>query len=142
MRNLLSFVRKSRAEFQALSHLHLEIGNQYQSLQIPVTAASHLVLAGDIGRLADEGYAEFLYRHTAQFETIFLVLGSHEFYGISHDQGLDKARDVAEQDRMKGKAIFLDRGSYEIPNSNVTILGCTLWSNIPESKEEICWIAD
>jgi hypothetical protein len=59
------------------------------------------------------------------------------FYGIPRDQGLDKARDVAEQDRMKGKVIFLDRGSYEIPNSNVTLLGCTLWSNVPKSKAEI-----
>ena len=99
-----------------MSDLHLEIGNQYEFFQIPATAASHLILAGDIGRLADEGYAEFLYRHAAQFEAIFLVLGNHEFYGISRDQGLNKAKDIAEQERMNGKIIVLDRGSYEIRN--------------------------
>jgi len=49
------------------------------SFQISATAASHVILAGDIGRLADKGYAEFLYRHTAQLEAFFLFSRTMKF---------------------------------------------------------------
>jgi predicted phosphodiesterase len=136
MQKFLSFVRKPAVKFQLFSDLHLEIGNQYESFHIPV-AAPYLILAGDIGRLADDGYAEFLYSQTTQFEATFLVLGNHEFYGLSHRQGIEQAKGIVEQQRMEGKVILLEREAYDIPHSNVTVLGCTLWSNVPNSRKEI-----
>jgi ferredoxin-thioredoxin reductase catalytic subunit len=138
MQKILDLVRKHSVSFQVLSDLHLEVDNQYLSFQIP-PSAPYLILAGDIGRLADERYAEFLHQHTARFGAIFLVLGNHEFYGMSYDQGLDRAKEIAGQERMEGKIVLLDRTGdvYEIPHFDVAIIGCTLWSHIPDSKKDI-----
>jgi Calcineurin-like phosphoesterase len=138
MQKVLALVRKPSLSFQVLSDLHLEVGNQYESFQIP-GSAPYLILAGDIGRLADEGYAEFLHQHASRFDAIFLVLGNHEFYGMSYDEGLDRAKDIVGQGRMKGKIVLLDRTGdvYEIPHFDVALIGCTLWSYVPDLKKDI-----
>ncbi|KAI9754208.1 MAG: hypothetical protein M4579_004805 [Chaenotheca gracillima] len=74
-----------------MSDLHLEVGLQYGSFHIPYKAP-YLVLAGDIGRLVDyEAYLGFLRRQCGQFVRVFLVLGNHEFFGMSRAEGLQKA---------------------------------------------------
>lgn len=46
--------------FQINSDFHLEVGQQYFSLQVPASAP-YLVPAGDIGRLVDyDSYLDFL----------------------------------------------------------------------------------
>lgn len=112
------------------------MGHQYQSFDIP-SAAPYLILAGDVGRLVDfSAYGQFLERTCAKFDTIFLVLGNHEFYGLTYDQGLARARDLVALETLDRKVVLLDQTVYHIPGTGVTLAGCTLWSHIPVEDEE------
>ncbi|KAF2805915.1 uncharacterized protein BDZ99DRAFT_466230 [Mytilinidion resinicola] len=131
------FSRTSRtsrtAPFQILSDLHLEHSNQYASFDLPISAPN-LILAGDIGRLADyDAYLGFLVRRTTLFERVFLVLGATEFHGLSFYAGIAAARRLEAEPALKGKLILLHQRKYDLPGTNLSVLGCTLWSQIPES---------
>lgn len=123
--------------FQVLSDLHLEINQQYLSFEIPV-CAKHLILAGDVGRLVDyDNYRGFLRKQTDRFELVFLILGNHEFYNDTFAAGLQKARQLEQEPSLNGRLILLHQGRYDIPGSRVTLLGCTLWSKIPDKARDI-----
>ncbi|KAL4889977.1 Metallo-dependent phosphatase-like protein [Aspergillus ambiguus] len=128
---------KLSTSFQVLSDLHLEINQQYLSFEIPV-CAKHLILAGDVGRLVDyDNYRDFLQKQTDRFELVFLVLGNHEFYNDTFVAGLRKARQLAQEPSLNGRLILLHQGRYNIPGSRVIILGCTLWSKVPNEAMDI-----
>ncbi|PYI32911.1 calcineurin-like phosphoesterase [Aspergillus indologenus CBS 114.80] len=127
----------SSCSFQVLSDLHLEINQQYLSYEIPA-CADHLILAGDIGRLADyEHYRAFLQRHTDRFQVVLLILGNHEFYNMSFASGLAKARQLEQEPCLHGRLIVLHRNRYDVPGSRVSVLGCTLWSHVPDDARAI-----
>ncbi|KAJ2973891.1 hypothetical protein NQ176_g6347 [Zarea fungicola] len=122
---------------QVLSDLHLEIGQQYASFTFPA-AAPYLQLAGDIGRLADyDTYLAFLQVQISRFEVVFLVLGNHEFYGLTYNDALDAARRLADEPALDQRLVLLDKTRWDSPRSNLSILGCTLWSLIPDDKMDI-----
>ena len=131
------FSKSSSPSFQILSDLHLEVGQQYSSFEIP-TSAPYLILAGDIGRLIDyHSYLAFLALQTRRFEKVFLILGNHEFYGLSSTAGLEHARKLECESILNGKLVLLYQKRFDVPNSSVTILGCTLWSKIPEHARHV-----
>lgn len=133
---LLSILGKSSVSFQILSDLHLELNQQYSSFEIPV-CAKYLILAGDIGRLVDyDNYRDFVQKQTDRFELVFLVLGNHEFYTDTFVAGLQRARQLEQEPCLDRRLILLHQGRYDIPGSHVTILGCTLWSQVPEKSRE------
>ncbi|EGE08809.1 Ser/Thr protein phosphatase [Trichophyton equinum CBS 127.97] len=100
--------RKTTA-FQVMSDLHLEVGQQYADFHIK-PRASRLVLAGDIGRLADYGsFRDFLCTQCENFE--------------------------AEEPQMKGRLVILNQKRVDI--GDITILGCTLHSHVPPESEQI-----
>ncbi|OJJ55558.1 hypothetical protein ASPSYDRAFT_158431 [Aspergillus sydowii CBS 593.65] len=126
---------------QILSDLHLEIDQQYLAFSIPAHAKT-LILGGDVGRLVDyDNYRAFLQKQTDQFETVFLVLGNHEFHNLSFEEGIQKARELEQEPCFNGRLILLHRRRHDIrdPDSGccVTVLGCTLWSDIPEEARDI-----
>ncbi|CAI7625395.1 unnamed protein product [Penicillium glandicola] len=136
LQTTLSLFKRSSSSFQILSDLHLEINQQY-SFEIPV-CSKYLILAGDIGRLKDyNNYRDFLQTQTSKFEIVFLTLGNHEFYETSFNSGLDKAKQLENEPCMNGCLILLHQRRYDIPDSLVTILGCTLWSQIPQESTDI-----
>ncbi|KAL7921195.1 putative calcineurin-like phosphoesterase [Trichoderma austrokoningii] len=125
------------ARIQILSDLHLEVGQQYSSYTFPASAPI-LLLGGDIGRMIDfEGYLKFLEAQACRFEQILLVLGNHEFYGMDHAAGVEKARLLTQQPSLDNKVILLHRARWNDPGSPLTILGCTLWSHILEDSSSI-----
>ncbi|TVY83022.1 Uncharacterized protein LSUE1_G002427 [Lachnellula suecica] len=138
MEKIRGLLRKSsQLPVQFLSDLHLEVGQQYASFEIP-PSASYLVLAGDIGRLIDyDSYLKFLTRQTNAFEMVFLVLGNHEFYGLSFKAGLEQARKLESEASLEGKLILLNQTRFDIPGSSITILGCTLWSKTHPHARDI-----
>lgn len=137
VRSLIGRPSAPSVSFQILSDLHLEIKQQYSSFEIPVRANS-IILAGDVGRLADyDGCLEFLQKQTERFETVFLVLGNHEFYKESFKTGLQKAKQLEREPSLNGRLILLHQRRYDIPDSHVTILGCTLWSKVPNEARDI-----
>ncbi|KAL2817969.1 Metallo-dependent phosphatase-like protein [Aspergillus cavernicola] len=132
-----SIFDKPCTSFQVLSDLHLEINQQYLSFDIPV-CAKHLILAGDVGRLVDyDNYRGFLQKQTDRFELVFLILGNHEFYNNTFASGLQKARQLEQEPCLNGRLVLLHQGRYDIPGSRVTVLGCTLWSKIPDEARAI-----
>lgn len=128
--------RKS-SRFQIMSDLHLEVGQQYSAFNVLPTAP-YLVLAGDIGQLSNyELYLSFLRLQCDQFSRVFLVLGNHEFFGMSHDHGIHIASCLEKEPILLGRLVVLHRRRYDfVENPDITVLGCTLWSRIqPEARQ-------
>lgn len=132
-----SFLRgRGRLPFQLLSDLHLELDQQYSHFDFPCSAP-YLILAGDIGRLsADyEAYLAFLSTKCCnRFDRVFLILGNHEFFGSSHTEVIDTALKKLEQEPLlNGRLSLLYRRRFDV-SDDVTILGCTLFSHIPDGE--------
>ncbi|DAA78172.1 TPA_exp: Uncharacterized protein A8136_5875 [Trichophyton benhamiae CBS 112371] len=126
---------RNSTAFQVMSDLHLEVGQQYSDFHIE-PRAPRLILAGDIGRLADyNAYREFLCTQCENFKAVYLVLGNHEFFGVSRREGLRLADQLQEEPHMNGRLIILNRKRADI--DNITILGCTLHSHVPPESEQI-----
>ncbi|KAL7933600.1 putative calcineurin-like phosphoesterase [Trichoderma chlorosporum] len=133
----LRYTRQPQIRVQILSDLHLEIGQQYSSYTFPVTAP-FLLLAGDIGRLIDyDEYVVFLKAQASRYTKVFLVLGNHEFYGLDYDSGIETARRLSEEPSLRASVVLLNKSRWDDPDSDLTILGCTLWSAIPEESAAI-----
>ncbi|KAK0744251.1 Metallo-dependent phosphatase-like protein [Schizothecium vesticola] len=112
---------------------------QYAGFDFPVTA-QYLILAGDIGRLTDyDAYLEFLNRQTERFERVFLVLGNHELYGLDFDTGLVTARKMERESCLGGRLSLLQQGRFDMEHMGIpiTILGCTIWSQVPEDAKTV-----
>ncbi len=125
-----------RPRFQFMSDLHLETLNEYQTFRIP-RLAPYLVLAGDVGRLSNyEQYSSFLRRQCDLFTKVFLILGNHEFYGLSREEGIQRARSLEHEQALEGKLVVLNRNRVDLHgNERITILGCTLQSHIPPAAQ-------
>ena len=137
LQRLWSFFHRSSVSFQVLSDLHLEINRQYLSYEIP-DCAEHLILAGDIGRFRDyDDYRSFLQKQTAQFKLVFLIPGNHEFYNGTFAAGLERARQLEREPCFNGRLIVLHQKRFDVPDSCVTILGCTLWSRVPNELTNV-----
>eukprot|EP01114_Cavostelium_apophysatum_P022598 TRINITY_DN8227_c0_g3_i1.p1 TRINITY_DN8227_c0_g3~~TRINITY_DN8227_c0_g3_i1.p1 ORF type:complete len:240 (+),score=58.91 TRINITY_DN8227_c0_g3_i1:2-721(+) len=90
--------------------------------------APYLCLLGDIGVLKkEEQYRQFLRSEAKKFKKVFVVAGNHEYYGGSITGVNEAIRKICSEEE---NLIFLDRTSVLL--DGVRILGCTLWSFIPE----------
>ena len=138
LHRLFSGYFKLGTKFQIMSDLHLEVGQHYADFDIPA-AAPYLVLAGDIGRLKDyQPYLDFLRRQCMHFIKVFLVLGNHEFLGVSHAEGLRLARGLEMEPGCHGNLHLMHRNRVDVGLSlGITILGCTLQSKIPSDAKFI-----
>ena len=118
---MAQFIRKLFSQpsvsIQILSDLHLEVNQQYTSFDVPVVS-KYLLLAGDIGRLADyDQYLHFLQRKTEKFELVFLVLSNHEFYGESFESAFETAKRLEQEPSLNGRLILLQQRRDDIPDS-------------------------
>lgn len=135
MKRLSGLFSGPKTHFQILSDLHLDHKSQYLTFHIPVVAP-FLILAGNIGRLIDyEQYLSFLIRRCNLHEKVFLVLGQLEFHGIDWMDGLQLAHKMEKDPVTKGRLEVLYETRSEVPGTNITLLGCTLWSKIPVGDE-------
>ncbi|OJD20446.1 hypothetical protein ACJ73_08220 [Blastomyces percursus] len=132
---LLSLGPQGRIRLQFVSDLHLEVGPQYATFNI-VPHATHLILAGDIGRLADyDGFRRFLQSQCEKFAAVYLVLGNHEFFGVSRQEGLCLAAKLQEEPGLKERLIIMNKTRVNLQEA--TLLGCTLHSHIFAEVEEL-----
>jgi len=133
MKKVTEMFSGPKTHFQILSDLHLDNESQYLTFHIPV-AAPYLILGGNIGRLADyDDYLSFLVRRCNLHEKVYLVLGALEFYGIGWMEGLQLAHKMEQDPVTKGRLEVLYETRSDVPNTNITLLGCTLWSRIPDT---------
>lgn len=133
---------------QILSDLHLENPSAYDVFEI-TPKAPYLALLGDIGVVQDAGFSPFLQTQLKQFSVVLFLLGNHEPY---HSTWLETKKklhrfcesvnqqsesDTPTQDTQKktGTLVFLDQTRYDL-SSEVTVLGCTLFSQLSESQKE------
>jgi predicted phosphodiesterase len=130
---------------QFMSDVHLEAPKAYDVFEINPKAPI-LALIGDIGRVErdESGYVEFLWHQLKQFRYVLLVLGNHEAYHSDWDTtkriahgfvAKFKSRRAQSQEassQSAGDLVVLDRIRFDIPDSKVSILGCTLFSKVPE----------
>ncbi|KAJ2974966.1 hypothetical protein NQ176_g5781 [Zarea fungicola] len=131
------FPRSWYNRIQVLSDIHLEVGQQYTSFTFPATAP-YLLLAGDVGRLLDyDSYLAFLKKQILRYENVFLVLGNHEFYGMSYSAALESAQRLTEEPSLAQRLVLLSRTRWDSPRSNLSILGCTMWSLVPDERIDI-----
>jgi hypothetical protein len=129
--------------FQIMSDLHLEFGKGYKKFQIP-PCAPYLCLLGDIGRTVDERLFPFLERQLNAFKVVFFLLGNHEAYGSSYAASKERLAAFSEHCQQQrasdpdlGEFVLLDQTRYDV-SDQVTVLGCTLYSNVlPEQEEDV-----
>jgi len=127
-------------KIQILSDLHLESPKAYDIFEIEAKAP-YLALLGDIGNIVshkDECLA-FLTQQLRQFQAVFFVPGNHEAYHSNWTETLGFLR--AFEEHMRGKAgfgefVLLERRRYQIPETNIVILGCSLFSAIPPERNK------
>ncbi|PWY80498.1 acyl-CoA dehydrogenase mitochondrial precursor [Aspergillus heteromorphus CBS 117.55] len=135
------------ARFQIVSDLHLEKPKAYDLFEIPAKAP-YLALLGDIGNVTDDGFLPFIEAQLRKFQIVFLVLGNHEpFHSswldvrdklgkFSHDISLRQAQPQPGSPNNKlGEFVLLDQTRYQL-TPDVTVLGCTLHSQVSEAPEE------
>ncbi len=118
-------------KFQYISDLHLEFGNKMNI--IPV--AEYLILAGDICQLnCKTKYKDFLNRISKKFKLIFIVSGNHEYYGQTIESG---DAFLSTLSKTFNNVIYLNNEIYHFDNSDISILGTTLWSYIAQEEYSI-----
>ncbi|KAK2598055.1 hypothetical protein QQS21_005832 [Conoideocrella luteorostrata] len=126
-------------DIQILSDLHLESPKAYDLYNIP-SKAPYLALLGDIGNVVahKDDILTFLTRHLRQFKAIVFVPGNHEAYHSSWEETITVLRAFEEQvecDSSLGHFAVLDRGTYRPPGSDTVILGCSLFSYVPDESQ-------
>jgi predicted phosphodiesterase len=124
---------------QILSDLHLEAPKAYDVFQI-VPKAPYLALLGDMGNIAShrDDCLAFLTLQLNQFRAVLFVPGNHEAYHSNWPRTLDILRAFEQdvrKDRSLGEFVLLDRAAFRLPGTNVTILGCSLFSSIPPESQ-------
>ncbi|KAK8037475.1 calcineurin-like phosphoesterase [Apiospora marii] len=140
-------------KIQIQSDLHLEVSRFYDLYDI-VPKAPYLALLGDIGCLSKgyDEYAKFLLVQLRSFKAVLLVLGNHEPYYSDWEEAkwymAKFQEDVAvrkQAGEQLGTFVLLDQTRFDIDDeegegdgAGVTILGCTLFSSVPqESRKDV-----
>ena len=128
--------------FKLVSDIHLELGGVHALHRHPCTTlltshgATTLILAGDCGKPVTPVFTSFLTRASAAFQQILIVPGNHEYYnGTKEDVDTAMETWIDELNTQVGhnKVILLNHNTtVYIPDKNIRILGCTLWSHIPD----------
>lgn len=128
---------------QFVSDLHLEMWTTISSFQpeqcIEPGQADILALAGDIGYPEEPITAQFLDWCSKNWRTVLWIPGNHEFYSTFHSpvkytitEKLDIMRRLCSQ---FPNVYMLNHNTFDIPHTHYRIIGCTLWSDIPDEKD-------
>ncbi|KAI8930964.1 hypothetical protein NX059_011976 [Plenodomus lindquistii] len=125
--------------FQIHSDLHLETPllkpsyTHFTSASTFPLQAPNLFLLGDIGLIKHPQLFVFLRTLLLQRSDlrIFYILGNHEVYGMNMDVAVAKLEQFERDCNFERKRFFLlNRRRVDI-DDRVTVLGCTLWTQIP-----------
>lgn len=125
--------------FQIVSGLHLESPKVYDIFEI-TPKAPYLALLGDIGNVVphkDDLFA-FLTSQLKRFRVVLFVPGNHEAYELTWAETLHILKGFEEHfrnDTSIGEFALMDRPLYRLPETNIVVLGCSLFSGIPQDKE-------
>jgi DNA repair exonuclease SbcCD nuclease subunit len=124
-----------------LEHYTIQTKDQLNPEQwiTPDSNADLLVLAGDIGNPNKTSYGLFLDWCSKHWPQVVVIAGNHEFYTLSTSKERLNYYETTNLIRSitshYTNVHFLDRGRLEI-SPGVHILGCTLWSGIPDELKK------
>jgi len=127
--------------FQIISDVHLEFRHGKYEIK-PV--GDYLALLGDIGVCLNDkndklgnDLEKFIDVQCKNFKGVWYVMGNHESYGSSLDTSITFFRRI---EKKHNNFFFLNQDTFDIPNTDIRILGTTLWSFMPDKhKTEINW---
>ena len=131
-------------QLQYISDIHLEHHDKNnEGYLVPSMflkpSASYLALCGDIGNPDLPTYEALLRWCSKSYKLVFLVAGNHEFYNYRSSQKSDmdtRLQKIRTMCSAYNNIIFLNRDTYYLPEYNLRILGCTLWSDTSSGDEE------
>ncbi|KAF2119384.1 Metallo-dependent phosphatase-like protein [Lophiotrema nucula] len=126
-------------QFQIISDIHLETPKSKptythfsKAANFP-TKASNLCLLGDIGLVNQEeqlfAFLTSLLDRTPNLK-IYYVLGNHEPYETTLEYAVSALERFETESRRRYSDRFYFMNRRRIDMCNISILGCTLWSNI------------
>lgn len=130
---------------QVVSDLHLEFYRSHELLEKVKlkVAAKYLALLGDIcvcGTNDIVNLEKFLDYYSPKYELIFWLPGNHEFY--SGRKSFRSIEDILQRCKNLCKkypnVLFLNNKHCDltINDTKYRIIGTTLWTDIPEDKEQ------
>lgn len=122
-------------------------------------SAPYLALCGDIGYPGAQLYEPFLKYCSDNFEHVFYIAGNHEFYNdtkaikylktkkfiessvseeelrrismkFPRESPVERTKQIKEICKKFLNIYFLDKEIFKIPNTDIIIVGCTLWSKL------------
>ena len=130
---------------QIASDIHLEHDNWHRKSEPPFERiiTPHcpvLILAGDIGNPGTVVYRKFLRWCASKFTYVFLTPGNHEYFGKT----IEEADSLLEEICHDAGVVLLNNRSFSIPGLNLTFIGATLWSHIPQEAafESLMYVSD
>jgi len=124
---------------QVISDLHLEGSPAYDAFEI-VPRAPYLALLGDIVTVTKYRTVclAFLTRQLKQFRAVLFVPGDSDAHRSNWPDTIAFLRAFElgiRNNPALGEFVLLDRAVFRLPDTNVVILGCSLFSYIaPESR--------
>lgn len=108
--------------FQVYSDLHLENRDYYP--KIP-QKANNLFLCGDIGKINDNNFKEFINYVSTKWEKIFIILGNHEYY-LPQSHFTKIKQQFKKFYESYNNIYFLDKDVVIF--KELLVIGATFWS--------------
>jgi len=126
---------------QFLSDVHLEfIKSENINLSDFLDPVSdYLAIVGDLGYPHSPLFEQFLIEASKVYKKVFYVSGNHEYYCCKNSENptmVDIDTKIESICAKLPNVFYLNNKEYVLDN-NTVILGTTLWSHIPISKERI-----
>ena len=92
------------------------------------------MLAGDIGNPAEPHFRAHLEQASREFKSVYFVAGNHERWGGSEMS--TKPYDPARSWPTCRTSTSSTATAWDVPGTILTILGCTLWSHVPDAARD------
>lgn len=133
-------------KIQYISDIHLETRNKNDFETYLIPNAPYLALCGDIGYPRSETFKDFITYCSKNWLEVFYVTGNHDYYNkiytrwkYSSPYSMKQIEEYIEElFKSYPNVHFLQKKRFDIPNTNYSILGCTLWVYIPSYKYTDC----
>lgn len=128
-------------DIQYISDVHIDV---HDTPIVIERQAPFLILAGDVCSPFDERYVPFVADLSGKFDHVILLTGNHCYYALGETRVLkglkwmravdDKVRDVCAA-LPKKNVHFLQNSTYDIPGTDLTVFGSTLWADVSLEEE-------
>ena len=128
-------------KIQYISDIHLETRNNKKDFdKYLIPNAPYLALCGDIGY--SQTFKDFMDYCSKNWLEVFYITGNHDYYNkiytrwkYSSPYSMKQVEEYIEElFKSYTNVHYLQKKRFDIPNTQYSILGCTLWVEIPIYK--------